>query len=48
VQPPPNAPKHFSELLKSGKEGAMDDVEGMDKLDDWQNKCAKYIEGTLI
>jgi hypothetical protein len=27
---------------------AMDEVEGVDKLDAWQNKYAKYIEGTLI
>jgi hypothetical protein len=38
------------ELVEAVREAwlVMDDVEGMDKLDHWQNKCAKYIEGTLI
>jgi uncharacterized coiled-coil DUF342 family protein len=38
------------ELVEAVREAwlVMDDVEGMDKLDDWQNKYTKYIEGTLI
>jgi hypothetical protein len=38
------------ELIEAVREAwyAMDEVEGVDKLDAWQNKYAKYIEGTPI
>jgi hypothetical protein len=38
------------ELVEAVREAwyIMDEVEGVDKLDAWQNKYVKYIEGTLI